>query len=63
MLNEHLENSTRHKPKATTILITRETRITSKLSVDMASPTWKLLFEALFLTKLSLKTQEGVLAA
>jgi hypothetical protein len=57
-----LENSTRHKPKATTILNTRETRITLKLSMDMVSPPWKLLFEALILTKLSLKMWKGVLA-
>jgi hypothetical protein len=56
-----LENSTRHKPKATTVLNTRETRITPKLSMDMASPHLKLLFEAFFLTKLSLKTWKGIL--
>jgi hypothetical protein len=47
-LDEHLENSTRHKTKATTVLNTRETRITWKLSMDMVSLSWKLLFEALF---------------
>jgi hypothetical protein len=50
-----LENPTRHKTKAIIVLNTRETRITSKLSMDMASPPSKLLLEALFLTKLSLK--------
>jgi hypothetical protein len=55
-LNEHFENSTRHKTRAITMLNIRETRITPKLSMDMASPPWKLLLEALFLTKLSLKT-------
>jgi hypothetical protein len=49
-----LENSTRHKTNAITVLNTRETRITPKLSMDMASPSWKLHSEALFLTKLSL---------
>ena len=58
-----LENSTRHKPKATTVLNTRETRITPKLSMDMDFPPWKLLLETLFLTKFSLKLLEGVLAA
>jgi hypothetical protein len=47
-LDEHFENSTRYKTKATTVLNTRETRITPKLSMDMVSPSWKLLFEALF---------------
>ena len=56
MLNEHLKNSTMHKPKATKVLITRETRITPKLSMDMAFLPWKLFFEALFLIKFSLKT-------
>jgi hypothetical protein len=55
-LNEHFENSTRHKTRAITMLNIREIRITPKLSMDMASPPWKLLLEALFLTKLSLKT-------
>jgi hypothetical protein len=55
-LDEHLENSTRYKTKAITVLNTRKTRITLKLSMDMASPPWKLLLEALFLTKLFLKT-------
>jgi hypothetical protein len=54
-LDEHLENSTRYKTKAITVLNTRKTRITLKLSMDMASPPWKLLLEALFLTKLFLK--------
>jgi hypothetical protein len=58
-----LENSTRHKSKATTVLNTRETRITPKLSMDIVFSPWKLLFEALFLTKLSLKTWKGVLTA
>jgi hypothetical protein len=57
-----LENSTRYKPKATIILNTRETRSTPKLSMDMVSPPWKLLFKAFFLTKFSLKTWKGVLA-
>jgi hypothetical protein len=57
-----LENSIKHKPKATTILNTRGIGITPKLSIDMASPPWKLLLEAFFLTKLSLKTWKGVLA-
>jgi hypothetical protein len=43
-LDEHFEDST----KAITVLNTRETRITPKLSMDMVSPSWKLLFEALF---------------
>jgi hypothetical protein len=58
-----LENSTKHKPKATTILNAKETRITPKLRMDMVSPPQKLLFETLFLTKFSLKTWKGVLAA
>jgi CHASE1-domain containing sensor protein len=58
-----LENSTRLKTKAITMLNTRETRITLKLSMDMASPPWKLHFEALFLTKLSLRTWKWVLSA
>jgi hypothetical protein len=58
-----LENSTKHKPKATTVLNAKETRITPKLRMDMVSPPRKLLFEALFLTKFSLKTWKGVLAA
>jgi hypothetical protein len=57
-----LENSTRHKTKAITVLNTRETRINPKLSIDMASPR-KIHLEALFLTKLSFKTWKGVLAA
>jgi hypothetical protein len=51
-----LENSTRHKPKATIVLNTRETRITPKLSMDMVSPPWKL-----FLTNSLLKRGKGVL--
>jgi hypothetical protein len=51
-----LENSTRHKPKATIVINTMEIRITPKLSMDMVSLPWQLLFEALFLTKFSLKT-------
>jgi hypothetical protein len=47
-LDEHFEDSTRHKTKAITVLNTRETKITPKLSMDMVSPSWKLLFEALF---------------
>jgi hypothetical protein len=47
-LDKHLENSTRHKTKATIVLNTRETRINPKLHMDMVSPSWKLLFEALF---------------
>jgi hypothetical protein len=47
-LDEHFEDSTRHKTKAITVLNTRETRITRKLSMDMVSLSWKLLFEALF---------------
>jgi hypothetical protein len=47
-LDEHFEDSTRHKTKAITVLNTRETRITPKLSMDMVSLSWKLLFEALF---------------
>jgi hypothetical protein len=58
-----LKNSTRYKTKAITVLDTRETRITTKLSMDMASHSLKLHLEALFLTKLSLKTWKGVLAA
>jgi hypothetical protein len=61
-LDEHLENSTKHKTKAITVLNTRKTGITLKLSMNMASPPWKLLLEALFLTKLSLKTWKEVLA-
>jgi hypothetical protein len=34
-LDEHLENSTRHKTKVTTVLNTREARITPKLSMNM----------------------------
>jgi hypothetical protein len=52
-LDEHFENSTKHKTKAITVLNTREIRITPKLSMDMASPPWNLLLEALFLAKLS----------
>jgi hypothetical protein len=52
-LDEHFEDSTRHKTKAIIVLNIRETRSTPNLSMDMASPPWKLLLEALFLTKLS----------
>jgi hypothetical protein len=59
-LDENFVDSTRHKTKATTVLNTRETRITSKLSMDMVSPSWKLLFEALFfITEDSLKHGKG----
>jgi hypothetical protein len=58
-----LKNSTRHKPKATIVLNAKEIRITPKLGMDMASPPWKLHFEALFLTKFSFKTWKWVLAA
>jgi hypothetical protein len=58
-----LENSTKHKPKATTELNARETRIIPKLSMDVVSSSWKLLFEALFLTEFTLKTWKRVLAA
>jgi hypothetical protein len=47
-LDEHFEHSTRHKTKATIVLNARETRITPKLSMDMVSHSWKLLFEAPF---------------
>jgi hypothetical protein len=62
-LDEHFENSTRHKTRAIIVLNTREIMITLKLSMDMASPPWKLLLKALFLTKLSLKMWKGVLVA
>jgi hypothetical protein len=62
-LDEHFQNSTRHKTGAITVLNTWEIRITLKLSMDMASSPWKLLLEALFLTKLSLKTWKGVMVA
>jgi hypothetical protein len=52
-LDEHFENSTRHKTRAITVLNTREIRITPKLSMDMASPPWNILLEALYHTKLS----------
>jgi hypothetical protein len=58
-LDEHLENSTRHKTKATTVLNTRETRITPKLSMDMVSPSWKLLCEALFSPNSLLNVERG----
>jgi hypothetical protein len=58
-----LENSTRHKTKGITVLNTRETRITLKLTMDIASPPWKLHLKALFLTKVSLRMWKGVLAA
>ena len=35
---------------------TKGTEFTPKLSMDIVSSPWKLLFEALFLTKFSLKT-------
>jgi ribosome-associated toxin RatA of RatAB toxin-antitoxin module len=62
-LDEYFGKLNKAWTKATTVLNTRETRITLKLSMDMTSPPWKLLFEALFLTKLSLKMWKGVLAA
>jgi hypothetical protein len=62
-LDEHFENSIRHKTRAIAVLNIREIRITSKLSMDMAFSPWQLLLEALFLTKLSFKTWKGVLAA
>jgi hypothetical protein len=45
------------------MLNTKKIRITPKLSMDMASPPWNLLLEALLFTKLSLKTWKGVLVA
>jgi hypothetical protein len=36
----------------------RETKITPKLSMNMISPPWKLLFETLSLTNFSLKNIE-----
>jgi hypothetical protein len=62
-LDEHFKNYTRHKTRAITVLNTREIRITLKLSMDMASSSLKLLLEAVFLTRLSLKTWKEVLAA
>jgi hypothetical protein len=62
-LDEHFENSTRHKTTAIIMLNTKKIRITPKLSMDMASPLWNLLLEALLFTKLSLKTWKGVLVA
>jgi hypothetical protein len=62
-LDEYFEDLTRYKTKAITVLNIRETRITLKLSMDMVSPPWKLFFEVLFLTKLSLKMWKGVLVA
>ena len=61
-LDKHFEDSTWHKTKAIIVLNTREIRITSKLSMDMASPPWEHFLEALFLTKLSLKMWKRVLA-
>ena len=58
-IDEHFGDSIRHKTKAITVLNTREIRITPKLSMDMAFPSWKLLLEVLFLTKLSLKMWKG----
>jgi hypothetical protein len=42
-----------------TILNTKGTELTLKLSTNMTSPPWKLRLGTLFLTKLSLKTGEG----
>jgi hypothetical protein len=50
-LNDHFENSARHKTRAITVLNTRETRITMKLSMDMASPPWKHSSSPNFLLK------------
>jgi hypothetical protein len=58
-LDEHFENSMRYKTRAITVLNIREIRITPKLNMEMASPPRKLLLEALFLTKLSLKCENG----
>ena len=58
-LDEHFEDSTRHKTKAIIVLNIRETRITPKLSMIMASLPWKLLLEALFSPKSLLKCGKG----
>jgi hypothetical protein len=47
-LDEHFENSMSHETKAITMLNTRETKITPKLSMDMVTLSRKLLFGALF---------------
>jgi hypothetical protein len=41
-LDEHFENSIRHKTRAIAVLNIREIRITSKLSMDMAFSPWQL---------------------
>jgi hypothetical protein len=44
-LDEHFENSTRHKTRAITVLNIRKTMITPKLSMYMVSHPWKLLWK------------------
>jgi hypothetical protein len=46
MLNEQLENLIKAKIQDKIVLNTKGTKLTPKLSADMSSPTWKLLFEA-----------------
>jgi hypothetical protein len=58
-LDEHFGNSTRHKTKAITVLNTKgnEAYLEAKHIHDLSS------LETLFLTKLSLKNVEEILAA
>jgi hypothetical protein len=61
-----LENSTSHKPRARTMLIVKETKITPKLSMNMTFSPWKLPFEThsyQFLTKKNQRMGSGSLGA
>jgi hypothetical protein len=46
MFNEHLENLIKAETQEKTVLNTKGTELTLKLSMDMVSPSRKLLFEA-----------------
>jgi hypothetical protein len=59
-LDEHFEDSTtRHKTKGYNNVKYKGNKDYPKLIMDMVSPSWKLLFEALFSHQLSLKRGKG----
>jgi hypothetical protein len=46
MFNEHLVNLNKVETQDKIVLNTKDIELTLKLSTDMVSPSWKLLFEA-----------------
>jgi hypothetical protein len=59
MFNEHLANFIKVEIQDKTMLSTKGTELTLKLSTDMVSTPWKLLFEAYSHQFLTQNSREG----